>query len=140
MGNIFSYCFEYKSEDEENNTLLEKLTDSVNNTNLDYASFIDNSSMLYDNINLINQKIEILEKNTQQNFIVIQKDIKHIYKKQAEICNFINMNSSLSSFTSSKENISQNENENETENVDEMSIYLDTKNTIDTKSSDEETY
>ena len=133
MGNIFSFCFKVNDNSEINDShLLEKLNkDQYNNSNLDYASFIDNNnSMIYDNLSLINQKIEILEKNTQNNFITIQKDIKHIYTKQAEIKNFINMNSTTLTNSSIDNTSIDNTRQDE-------SVYLDSNNNI---SSEEETY
>jgi hypothetical protein len=146
MGNIFSFCFKVNNNSEINDShLLEKLNkDQYNNSNLDYASFIDNNnSMIYDNLSLINQKIEILEKNTQNNFITIQKDIKHIYTKQAEIKNFINMSSTTltNSDNPSIDNPSIDNPSIHNKNIDcgdyEESVYLDTNTNI---SSEEETY
>ena len=151
MGNIFSFCFKVNDDSEINDShLLEKLNkDPYNNTNLDYASFIDNNnSMIYDNLSLINQKIEILEKNTQNNFITIQKDIKHIYTKQAEIKKFINMssttltnsdNQSIDNESINNQSINNQSIHNKSIGCDnyEESVYLDTNTNI---SSEEETY
>ena len=151
MGNIFSYCWTVKDKIKES-TLFDRLNNNENETNqYSYASFIDNETenenkMIIDNINLIHQKIEILENTTQESLKNIHNDIKHIYKEQEVLKqSMYTQTEKLSSSNISEDSIQNPLQENKSfinnsfvnESVQE-SVYHDIQNKITT--SDEDTY
>ena len=78
MGNIFRRLKKKNDLEQFNISLLEPLNNNNNNNNYDKDKIINEIISIKNNISLLDQKIIVLENNTQENIKLISQDIHHI--------------------------------------------------------------
>ena len=78
MGNIFRRLKKKNDLEQFNISLLEPLNNNNNNNNYDKDKIINEIISIKNNISLLDQKIIVLENNTQENINLISQDIHHI--------------------------------------------------------------
>lgn len=89
MGNLLSNCLKKKEEIRYRSTLLDHLTDPINDPYSSHEIYLNSEILDIQNkltrinnrLDLCENKIDHLEENTQTNLKLISKDIYHINSK-----------------------------------------------------------